>query len=201
MKNKYHKGLYIILFASLLTLITPLYNNIKAVENNRVSTKINSLIVIGVINPAVEIRLSEKFSFQLEAMGIFQPYGFLNSDNPLTMGTTWGEGRYYFKSYLRGFYAGINAGWGVYRMSKGAFPLFSGSYKTIYQVGSNMMLGISAGYHLTLSKHWGLDFSVGGGYQLSTYEAFYKDGTKFIGLNQSAEWIPYKGGISLVYSF
>lgn len=178
-------------------------NTIKKsdIQGNRISVKVNSLLALSIINPAVEFRVSEKLSVQMEAIGIFHPHGFRNNGYPITLATSFGELRYYPKEVLRGFYCGGNIGWGVYRMSKGAIPFYKGAYKTIYQVGSCFMAGVSVGYNLRLTDHWFLDFSLGGGYQNSYYEAFYHDGTQYIGLNESAEWLPYKGGISVVYSF
>lgn len=174
----------------------------KAGKEPAVNVKLNGLLAIGVINPAVEFRVFEYGTVQLEGMGVFQPYGFLGSKYPLTLGTTFGEFRYYPKKAFHGFFVAANAGWGVYRLSKGLAPGYNGAYPDSYQVGSNMMFGATIGYAFCIGKHWSIEINWGAGWQGSTYEGYNNDGTQYVGLNKSGEWLPaYKGGIFVGYRF
>ena len=80
----------------------------------RVNVKLNGLALIGIVNPAVEFRVFDRGTVQLEGIGIFYPSGFPGTDKPMTLGATFGEFRFYPKRAFEGFYAGANAGWGVY---------------------------------------------------------------------------------------
>ena len=40
------------------------------VADSRINTKINSLALIGILNPAVEFKVMEKFTVQMEALGV-----------------------------------------------------------------------------------------------------------------------------------
>ena len=197
----------IALFISLSSATTLSAQNSKKrakIETSdlRIGVKLNGLLAIGVINPAVEFKVFKNGTVQLEAMGVFQPKGFLGSDKPLTLGTAFGEFRYYIKSAFDGFYVGGHAGWGVYRLSKGLAPGYGGAYPNSYQVGSNMMFGATIGYQLNLTKHWALELSWGAGWQESVYEGYKADGTQYVALNRSGEWLPaYKGGLFVAYRF
>lgn len=83
------------------------------VETPRIAVKLNTLIVAGIVNPAVEFKVSDRTTVQLEGMGIFQPYGFLWTSRPLSLGATWAEYRFYpYKPFERWF-VGANIGWSM----------------------------------------------------------------------------------------
>ena len=72
------------------------------------------------------------------------------------------------------------------------------------QVGQNVIVGLTVGYHFTFTKHWGLEIVAGYGRQFSTYEAYtpHKDGTVLHReLNGSAEYLPTKAGVLVTYRF
>lgn len=177
--------------------------NATETENNeRLHVKMNALAVIGIFNPAVEFKVFDRGTVQLEGIGIFYPSGFLGSDKPLTLGATFGEFRYYPKKAFQGFFAGANAGWGVYRLTKSLSPGYAGTYPDSYQVGNNMMFGLTLGYTFHIGKHWSIEACWGAGWQDSTYEGFNYDGSRYVTLNGSGEWLPiYKGGIFVGYRF
>ena len=172
----------------------------------RVAVKLNSLLCVGVANPALEVRLNDRMSFQMEGIGIFYlRFGFMGSDatkDKIVLGASWMEGRYYVNKVFKGFYLGPNFGWSVFRLNKGIFPFYSKQENT-FQTGYNFMAGISLGYVWEFSKHWAMDFSWGGGYQGARYEAYVEpSGERILDTNGSGEWMPiYKGGASLVYKF
>ena len=178
-----------------------LFAESKPKEENRIALKANSLVLLKIFNPSIEVKLLDKFSFQLEAMGILQGEGFLGSDRPLSLGAGWVELRYYPKRVFKGFFFGGNAGWAAYRMNKGLHPTYTGVYKDKYQVGQNYMVGASAGFQYFINKHWGLELSAGGGYQSSRYEGFEKDGTQYVGWNGSGEILIYKVGLHIIFAY
>lgn len=167
---------------------------------NRSEVKLNSLILLGIINPAIEVYISKKTSLQLEAIGIFYPRSFLGTGEPLTLGAAFLEYRYYFKNHHHGFFLGPNAGIGVFRLSKGVIPIIGDDYKGsgYLQYGYNMMLGLDIGYKFNISEYFSIEICFSPGYQVARYEGFTPDGGMYVGLNKSGEWLPlYKGGISL----
>ena len=169
-------------------------------SQNRSEVKLNSLILLGIINPAIEAYVNEHTSLQLEAIGIFYPRNFLWTGEPLTLASAFLEYRYYFKSNHHGFFLGPNAGIGVFRMSKGVIPIIGDSYdgSGALQYGYNMMLGLDIGYKFNLAEYCSLEICFSPGYQVARYEGFTPDGGMYVGLNKSGEWLPlYKGGISL----
>ncbi len=167
---------------------------------NRSEVKLNSLILLGIINPAIEVYINEHTSLQLEAMGIFYPRNFLWTGEPLTLASAFLEYRYYFKNNHHGFFLGPNAGIGVFRMSKGVIPIIGDSYygSGALQYGYNMMLGLDIGYKFNISEYCSIEICFSPGYQVARYEGFTSDRQMYVGLNKSGEWLPaYKGGVSL----
>ena len=123
-------------------------------------------------------------------------------DGPVVMAMTFAESRYYPVESFRGFFVGPNVGFSSYTLSKGIHPMYWGSYSNEYQVGCNFMVGLTLGYAFTLTRHWGIELSVGGGFQTSVYEGHYmSDGSMYIGWNGSSEWIPYKAAVNIVYKW
>lgn len=172
----------------------------------QVAVKLNSLACIGIVNPALEIQLTDKVSLQMEGLGVFYlRHGVFGSDSPknhIVMGATWLEGRYYSGKVMKGFYLGPNIGWSTFRLNKGIFPYYE-KRSDSYQMGYNLMAGISAGYVWEINPHFGIDISWGGGYQCATYEAYLEpSGERVVPVNGSGEWMPlYKGGVSVIYKF
>lgn len=198
------KKIFLLLILCLLVAQTifPQTNRYRLfVESkNRSEVKLNSLIFLGIINPAIEVYVNEYTSLQLEAIGIFFPRNFLWTGEPLTLGAAFLEYRYYFKSNQHGFFLGPNAGIGVFRMSKGVIPIIGDSYdgSGALQYGYNMMLGLDIGYKFNISKYCSFEICFSPGYQVAFYEGFTPDGGMYVGLKKSGEWLPlYKGGISL----
>lgn len=185
----------------------------KTLPTERMSVKLNGLLAIGVINPAIEFPVHKNISIQMEGMGVFYNRDFLGTGVPLVLATTFLEGRYYFKEVFQKFYAGPNIGWGVWKMNKDIAPGYSYGHST-NQYGNNVMMGLTLGYQWAVSQHWSIDFSWGLGWQHAIYEGFqdsdgdgvwesYFDTSIPKGaLNQSAEWMPaYKGGVFVSYRF
>jgi hypothetical protein len=181
----------------------------------KVNVKLNAVVAVGVVNPAIEVRVMQHFSVQLEGLGIFAPRNFLGTGYPLSLAASFGEFRYYPKEVFKGFYCAANVGFGVYRMNKNVYPFKWGSSLNYMKdprsvmVGQNLMAGATLGYVFTFKRndHWGIEISWGLGWQGSTYEAYTPkdDGSKdfnHVELNGSGEWLPaYKGGVFISYRF
>lgn len=93
-------------------------------------------------------------------------------------------------------------GFSVFNLTKGIHPAYWGQYSGQYQVGTNFMAGVTLGYAFTLTKHWGIEISLGGGYQIGFYEGHYSsDGSMYVGWNSSGEWLPYKAAVNIIYKW
>mgnify|MGYP003391731777 FL=1 len=77
--------------------------------------KLNGLYALGgVVNPAVEFRLSQHSAFQSEL--VYSPWQSIKG-HPLHFGIFMNEYRYYIKETNRGFYAAANVGMMAFKMS------------------------------------------------------------------------------------
>lgn len=191
--------------AILLLLFTGLNSYAQADSASKVNIKLNGAVVVGIINPAVEFRVFNKGSFQIEALGVFAPRNFLGTGYPCSLAITYGEFRFYPKQVFKGFFCGVHAGWGVYRLNKNLMPIYSYmKEETSIHVGQTFIAGVTLGYCFTFNNHWGMEVSLGGGRQFSTYEAYTpinNETSSHHPLNGSAEYLPTKGGILVTYRF
>lgn len=174
-------------------------------KESKVNVKLNTSTLLGIVNPAVEFRVFDKWSVQLEGWGIYAPENFLGTGYPCSMALMYGEFRYYPKEVFKGFFFGAHIGAGVYRLNKNILPIF-GYLKNpnSIQVGQNLIIGLTVGYHFTFNRHWGLEVVAGYGRQYSTYESYThkEDGSVvYSSLNGSAEYMPTKVGLLITYRF
>lgn len=165
-------------------------------EENPIYIKANaSLIPLGLVNVGAEIGLSEHYTMQGDIF--VSPWkSFFGNHARVGMGHL--EGRYYFSEAFKKWYLGINAGVGVFDLTKW-------NYKDTnqYQRGFNYMVGASVGYQFLFNDKWNLDVFVGGGMSQAFYHGYdgntgqrYDSAEKW---NKSGEWIPYRGGLMLSY--
>ena len=157
-------------------------------SNPRTALKFNALAVVGIVNPAIEVALSPHISLQMDAMGAFYYRNCLGTGVPLTLATTFLEGRYYLRQAFRGLYAGPNLGYGVWKMNKDIAPGYSYGHSSV-QYGSNVMMGLSVGYQWVLSPRWSLDFLWGLGWQHAIYEG-YSAGTTIYVQDADGQYVP-----------
>ncbi|MCD8101931.1 MAG: DUF3575 domain-containing protein [Alistipes sp.] len=155
--------------------------------------KFNALYwALGVTNASVETRVGEHFTFNNDI--VISPWKSIKN-NPMVIGQFIPELRYYPVHAFKGFYAGAYAGAHAFRMSKWNY-INTGKY----QKGWGFSAGASIGYEVPINDRWLLDVYGAAGWQISRYRGFYKsDRKKYIGLNNSGEWLPYKVGISFAY--
>lgn len=190
---------------SFVICTSNLFAQDKEDKNPKVNVKLNASTFVGIVNPAVEFRVFSKGSVQLEGWGVYAPDNFLGTGYPCSLTLMYGEFRYYPKEVFKGFFGGVHIGAGVYRLNKNVLPIF-GYLKdpNSIQVGQNLIVGLTVGYHFTFNKHWGLEVVIGYGRQYSTYESYItkEDGTvTYRSLNGSAEYLPTKAGLLVTYRF
>ena len=150
-------------------------------------------------NVGIEIPISERFSFQMDLSGSFWD-SF--DGKPLQFTQAFGEVRYYAKRDTHGFFFGGNVGFGMFNLTKYGYD------EDVYQTGRNYYIGASIGYKKRLSDRWALELFLGGGTSQATYRAYSQETRMRIDIpldedrnfNKSGEWIPYRGGLMLVYS-
>lgn len=171
--------------------------------------KLNGLYALGgVINPAVEFRLSPHSSFQSEL--VYSPWQSINN-HPLHFGIFMNEYRYYLKQTNRGLYFGANAGMMAFKMSKPEFADGGIRFQNRYGKGWGYMLGLVVGYEYQFAERWLLDVFFGYSFMESRYNGYSLDGVTDMHpvrpdwkepahpdpMNGSAEWLPNKIGISI----
>ncbi len=185
--------------------------------NAQTEIKANAAFLpVGMINIAAEKPLYKNFSLQAE--GFISPWKSFGGKNlQVYMGTL--EGRYYFKEMMKGWYIGAYGSIAAYNLQKWNYfkagPVLNndGSPQLLpdgtvrisekYQKGLAFIIGISGGYHFTVSEKLGLDVYAGIGSSQSLYKGYLKDnderydGAK--GWNKSGELIPTRGGLMVTY--
>ncbi|WP_228376462.1 DUF3575 domain-containing protein [Chryseobacterium sp. JAH] len=185
--------------------------------NAQTELKVNApFLPVGMINLAVEKSLNSKFSLQAE--GFISPWkSFAGKNLQIYMGTL--EGRYYFKEMMKGWYVGAYGSIAAYNLQKWNYLkaqpvlnddgtpqlLADGTVRITerYQKGLALIMGISGGYHFTISEKLGLDVYAGIGTSQSIYRGYFKDNNqrydKAANWNKSGEVIPTRGGLMLTY--
>lgn len=181
-------------------------------EDYRLAAKLNSTILIGWINPAVEIKVHKNVSVQLEVFGSFYGKNFMGTGYPFTTVAAWVEGRYYIRETFDGFYAGLNFGCASFRLNKGfLLPYKFSGPKGSYATGQSLIIGPVIGYNFLIDSHWSIELSWSGGWAGSKYAGVtptaYNDKGDVIDVsytdwNSSGEWLlAYKGGVLVSYRF
>jgi hypothetical protein len=154
--------------------------------------------LILIPNVGIEVPISNRFSFQLDVSGSFWD-SF--DGKPLQFTQAFGEVRYYGKDGIEGFFFGGNVGFGMFNLTKYGYD------PDTYQSGRNYYIGASLGYKKSLSDRWALELFLGGGTSQATYRAYSQETRMRTDIpldeernfNKSGEWIPYRGGLMLVY--
>ena len=168
----------------------------------RTNVKLSALAAIGIVNPAVEFRVDEKWSVQLEGMGVFAAENFLGTGYPLQIGAAFVEARWYPKGIFRKFFLAPNVGGGAFRLNKNILHKFFGwapdlnykKHEDAVHVGHNFMGGVTLGYVFTFPKnpHWSIETNWSFGRQWAKYESYIPFGDNLIHheeLGGSAEYL------------
>lgn len=146
-------------------------------------------------NLGVETSLGKNLSFQADITASF----WKSFDGgPLQLVMVFPELRYYPKATGQGFFVGGHIGGSAYKLQKWNYH-----NSDRYQEGFSYMMGISIGYQFYLSERWNLEIFAGGGNQQGFYKGYDSTtGERYdgaINFNKSGEWLPYRGGLMLVY--
>ena len=182
-----------------------------AATDAQIYAKLNGLYaLVGVVNPAVEFRLTDHSAFQTEF--VYSPWKSINVDGqskPMHFGIFLNEYRYYFRGYARGWYVGGNAGMMAFRMSKPYIENWGIHLENRYSKGYGFMFGACAGYERIFRKRWVFDVFFGWSWMTSFYNGYDLDGRTQMEphrpvqplhpdpFNGSSEWYPNKIGISI----
>ena len=159
--------------------------------------------LVGVPGIGIEVPISKKFTFQLDATMSFWNSVTIDkfSSRPYVFNQIIPEVRYYINNVNDGLYFGTHFGYGMFKLSKNS----SYASQNKYQYGYILFAGISTGYQWQFKDRWLVDAFIGGGWSKATYEGFEKNtGTRYdinSNVNFSAQWIPYRGGIMIGYRF
>ena len=149
-----------------------------AATDAQIYAKLNGLYaLVGVVNPAVEFRLTDHSAFQTEF--VYSPWKSINVDGqskPMHFGIFLNEYRYYFRGYARGWYVGGNAGMMAFRMSKPYIENWGIHLENRYSKGYGFMFGACAGYERIFRKRWVFDVFFGWSWMTSFYNGYDLDG-------------------------
>ena len=171
--------------------------------------KLNGLYALGgVVNPQLEIRLTEHSALQTEF--VYSPWKSIGGHH-MHFGLFTNEYRYYFREANSGFYLGAEVGIMVFDVSKPQLVKGKLSFQNRYCKGYGCLAGAVVGYEWRFAERWLLDAYVGFGYLHSMYNGYsmsgeidmyphrpdYKQPTSPDPFNASAEWLPTKIGLSI----
>jgi len=181
--------------------------------NAKVEIKFNltSALVL-VPNIGIEVKLSEKLSYQLDTSASF--YDNIES-SPFHTTQIFNELRFYPKlqegKNPRSFFIGPHIGYGMFtlRIPKFITSIVDTELKEegSYQSGRNAYYGITIGKKIPLkNKKLNLELFIGGGTSQSNYKYYNKLGNRIYenpdiekDFNQSGEELIYRGGLMLIY--
>jgi opacity protein-like surface antigen len=158
--------------------------------------KVNALTTLLTIpNVGIETSIGKKSTFQVDVLASF--WKSINN-LPAQFVTITPEYRYHFNEKYDGFYAGVNVGGSIYKVSKGIHRQLDQ-----YEKGVGYMIGATIGYQKEISKKVLIELFLGGG----THQGFYKGYNIDTGerydmakkYNKSGEWLPYRGGVMISY--
>jgi hypothetical protein len=182
--------------------------------------KMNALYALGgVVNPAVEFRISPKSTWQSEI--VLSPWNSVTINGrqgPMRFGILMNEYRRYFRTHHDGWYLAANIGGMAFNMTK---PYWDNGLQLQQKStkGYGMMAGLAAGYQRPIGRRWVMDLYFGWAFMSSFYNGYaltdglvegehtYSRGELILHpsrhehdpFNGSAEWLPNKIGISFGY--
>jgi hypothetical protein len=176
----------IILLGTFLFISVIGYGQKTSIKGNVLTT------LAGVPNFGIEQQLGKHFTFQFDAAASF----WTIDDVPYKFIMLFPELRYYIDKSGKGFFIGGHFGGAKYKLRKW-------NYTHKYQEGYSVLMGGTIGYQFILNDRLNLELFLGGGHQEASYKGYYlKTGERYDGAtnyNRSGEWLPYRGGIMLVY--
>lgn len=158
-----------------------------------IALKINvPFLAVAVQNLALEVELHKHVSLDLPVMWSISD---IEREHGLRTIALQPEGRWWLKSVGTGHFFGmhVHAAWFNLKWEDNR-----------YQTGKSPLLGagISYGYRLPLSAHWGAEFNIGAGYANMKYNTYYniENGAQ-LDTRVRHYWGITRVGLSLVYRF
>lgn len=173
----------------------------KVFDETKYAFKLNGTTLLGLVNPAMEFKVHDYLTIQLDLFGSFYNKTFWTKKHyPLMMGAGWAEFRYYPVEAFHGFYIGAHLGGSYYKLNYNVVPLIK-KHNYIddraYQIGYNLMLGYTIGYAFTFKSnpHWGFEISLGGGGHFDKY--YHVNNPDKVPAKEDRVWMKYKGFIPI----
>lgn len=188
----------------LLICMSLLFVTKSKAQDIYVEPKINvAAAAIAIFNPAVEIGWGSRSAAQLEYMGAYAKENYLGTGSAFIINMALAEYRaYLLNKEHKGLFVGFNLGLLQYRMEKYIIPIVAEDHSDgTYDWGFGYVLGLNIGYKFLFKERWGLEIFAGYGWQHSQHESHYANGNIRFSMNATAEWTPYKGGVTLSYRF
>ncbi len=168
-----------------------------------VELKLNvASLAVSIVNPSLELPVGSRNSLTWDYVGAYAEESFMGTDYPFMFSmNTWGYRRYSDEQGSRmGFFYGAEFTVNQYRMNKNIVPLVANDHATdSYDMGHGIIIGFTAGYKYPLTERLNLEASLAAGWQHSRHEGYNADGVRTFDFNVTAEWLPYRAGLSLCY--
>ncbi|MDI9308821.1 MAG: DUF3575 domain-containing protein [Limnohabitans sp.] len=162
---------------------------------SQTSVKANVTTILGFPQIGIETALGKKTSFQIDAFAsLWKSF----NEAPFEVYMVFPEFRYYPKKTMDGFFVGGHIGGSAYNFQKWNYI-----NTDFYQKGYSIMYGVTIGYQIHINDRFALEAFLGGGHQEGFYKGYrLSDGSRYEtadNFNKSGEWLPYRGGIMVVY--
>lgn len=146
-------------------------------------------------NVGIETSVGEKSTLQFDFTGSF--WKSIN-DNPSQFYILVPEYRRYFKKKFEGFYIGAHIGATIFNFQK-----WTNFDTDLYQKGFGYLIGTTFGFQKKINERLNIEFFIGGGNHQGFYKGYRIDSNERYDspkdFNKSGEWLPYRGGVSILY--
>ena len=137
-------------------------------NNYFVGIKTNLLYdIASVTNVSVELGFAKHYSVEL--LGTFSPWDYGRETLQFRTALLQPEFRYWFSEGWTRHFVGLHAHLGWYNIAPGGKVRYQDHNGNSPLVG----VGLSYGYVVPFTSHWGAEFSVGAGYAYLSYDKFY----------------------------
>ena len=149
-----------------------------------------------VTNVSIEVGYAKHYSFEL--LGTFSPWDYGRETLQFRTALLQPEFRYWFSEGWTRHFVGLHAHLGWYNIAPGGKVRYQDHNGNTPLVG----VGLSYGYVVPFTSHWGAEFSVGAGYAYLSYDKFYNihNGALF-GTGEKHYFGLTKLGASVYYRF
>jgi len=150
---------------------------------------------IGVANLGVELPIANRYSIDIPVT--FSPYSISNSWRMRTLSIQ-PEFRWWPGKQMRGHFIGVHAQAAYYNISWNNDDRYQDKNGKTPLWGA----GLSYGYAIPIRKQWGLEFTLGCGYNHLVYDVFYnvENGAKYATETKNY-WGITRAGVALIYKF